>query len=571
MAKLFRSRWIASLLLTLALFCAFDTFDSISSKAQAQVFGGFGGSGGAQVPLPTGTGVLISTNQSLSLYTGTSCVNQLLRALSAIGGGTCTTITASYVDSSIAVTGSSNSWADGVKQTFNPNGTNAGFNLGAHTADPSSGVNGDMYYNSTSNKFRCYENGAWANCIGSGGSGADANGFYLVSKSTNAPTNAVNLGALSTGLVKCTIASSTCTPSTATPGTDYLTTVTAAQVLSALAAATGNLTIQDGSNASFTITFNVSGTDTVFTLGNGTINLSSGSFQVGGNSVLTAVSESNLSFSDVTTANVSTIKHGLAPKLPNDATKYLDGTGGFTVPAGSADLSGAHVTCTNDCSSQFPNMTNVGTPLSPDDDTIAVGNGSAFQGKTLPNGVVKYDPSSNTLSAYVLPVKVWFAAGGCNNATAAPGFDLPTSNAAVPACKTGTNTQMGVLDFADSANLSAQAHLKLPSDFTSTVDAKLVWLTSATSGSVVWQVATICVADAETDDPSFNTASTVTDAAKGTTNQLNDASITGVTITGCAAGELMHIKVFRDSANGSDDLAATARLVGMEITYRRAL
>jgi len=33
------------------------------------------------------------------------------------------------------------------------------------TGDPT-GVNGGMYYNSNMNKFRCYENGAWANCLG---------------------------------------------------------------------------------------------------------------------------------------------------------------------------------------------------------------------------------------------------------------------------------------------------------------------------------------------------------------------------------------------------------------------
>ena len=84
-------------------------------------------------------------------------------------------------------------------------------------------------------------------------------------------------------------------------------------------------------------------------------------------------------------------------------------------------------------------------------------------------------------------------------------------------------------------------------------------------------MATTCVADAETNDPSFNTASTVTDAAKGTTLQTNDASISSVTVTGCAAGELMHIKVFRDSSHASDNLAATANLIGVEIKYRRAM
>lgn len=53
---------------------------------------------------------------------------------------------------------------DGVKQTFNPSGTTAGLNVGAHSADPSAGANGDTYYNSGTNKFRCYVSGAWGDC-----------------------------------------------------------------------------------------------------------------------------------------------------------------------------------------------------------------------------------------------------------------------------------------------------------------------------------------------------------------------------------------------------------------------
>lgn len=45
------------------------------------------------------------------------------------------------------------------------------------------------------------------------------------------------------------------------------------------------------------------------------------------------VNEGMLGFSNITTANVSTTKHGLCPILPNDATKFLNGTGAYTTPS----------------------------------------------------------------------------------------------------------------------------------------------------------------------------------------------------------------------------------------------
>lgn len=46
-----------------------------------------------------------------------------------------------------------------------------------------------------------------------------------------------------------------------------------------------------------------------------------------------AVTDATISVSDVTTNDVSITKHGWAPKAPNDSTKFLDGTGGWSVPA----------------------------------------------------------------------------------------------------------------------------------------------------------------------------------------------------------------------------------------------
>jgi hypothetical protein len=50
---------------------------------------------------------------------------------------------------------------------------------------------------------------------------------------------------------------------------------------------------------------------------------------------LSQPAESDLSLTDITTNDVSITRHGLAPKAPNDATKFLNGTGAYSVPSGS--------------------------------------------------------------------------------------------------------------------------------------------------------------------------------------------------------------------------------------------
>jgi hypothetical protein len=56
------------------------------------------------------------------------------------------------------------------------------------------------------------------------------------------------------------------------------------------------------------------------------------------------VDESEINLSDVLTNNVSTSRHGFAPKLPGDATKFLDGTGAYSTPAGGGGGGNIYVT-----------------------------------------------------------------------------------------------------------------------------------------------------------------------------------------------------------------------------------
>lgn len=74
------------------------------------------------------------------------------------------------------------------KAFFDSNGTNAGINVGTHTADPSALSNGDIWYDSVTNKFRARENGASVDLIGAGGgiTNTAANNELMKSDGTDA-------------------------------------------------------------------------------------------------------------------------------------------------------------------------------------------------------------------------------------------------------------------------------------------------------------------------------------------------------------------------------------------------
>jgi hypothetical protein len=171
--------------------------------------------------------------------------------------------------------------------------------------------------------------------------------------------------------------------------------------------------------------------------------------------------------------------------------------------------------------------------------------------------------------------KIWLPAAG--GTVAVPGllWDA-TTVAPTPVCSAGsTNTTLirCTADFPDSdGDYALQQTIALPSDWTGAIDAKVKWMTATANAglNVVWQAQTVCRADAEVDDAAWNTASTVTDAGKGTTLQLNDAAITGITATGCAAGELMHFQILRNRTHASDTMTGVVSLVGVEVTTRRA-
>lgn len=198
---------------------------------------------------------------------------------------------------------------------------------------------------------------------------------------------------------------------------------------------------------------------------------------------------------------------------------------------------------------------------------------------TLALGDGYLSPGGGSSSAATpLPAIWWLPTASCQNATAGLLWDSPTSNPAVAACVTGTNTQKGVADFDASTDQSLQITGRLPADFNSsgTIIGRIEWFAAATTGAAGLCIQLVCVGDGETDDPAFpaqSSSNCVSDTAKGTTLQSNVATIASVPFsTGtCTAGEKIHIKLSRDADGGAvtDDMTGNARVVGVELTIPR--
>ena len=131
----------------------------------------------------------------------------------------------------------------------------------------------------------------------------------------------------------------------------------------------------------------------------------------------------------------------------------------------------------------------------------------------------------------------------------------PLSTACTPLAVTGTNRTTGYCTFTDAdGDQGVQISRALPARMQGILDADVWWKTTGT-GNARFQFQTKCYADDEADDAAFNTASVVT-AAAGTSGRPNKQTISAITLTGCAAGELMRIRFFRNRTEGSDTLNA---------------
>jgi hypothetical protein len=198
----------------------------------------------------------------------------------------------------------------------------------------------------------------------------------------------------------------------------------------------------------------------------------------------------------------------------------------------------------------------------------------AFGSLTIP---AAFSISGTTLSL-TLPYQLQFTAGVCQNATASVGMSTPSTLGATAGCHTvaaaSGDPAYGYAVFATGgADTELHGQFELPSDWTGAVDATIKWNSnSTTANDVVWEIAIGCVAAGEAATAiSFNDQAFAADTNLGTVLQFNTVSLTGLTTTGCAAGETAFFIIHRDTDTAGDTLDQDVRLVSITFTLRRSV
>lgn len=127
------------------------------------------------------------------------------------------------------------------------------------------------------------------------------------------------------------------------------------------------------------------------------------------------------------------------------------------------------------------------------------------------------------------------------------------------------------LDFDSTTAEHAQLVWSPPRDWNlGTITFEAIWSHPATvtNFGVAWQLQALAVSDNEAINQNFGTAQTVTDTGGTTDRAYRSPESAAITIAGTPAQhDTIFLRVLRDPANGSDNLAVDARLHGIRLFY----
>lgn len=142
-----------------------------------------------------------------------------------------------------------------------------------------------------------------------------------------------------------------------------------------------------------------------------------------------------------------------------------------------------------------------------------------------------------------------------------------TSGAAAGSSETATNKVMvETLDFDQTTDEFAQFAIPMPKSWNEgTLTAVFEW-TAGAAGNVVWAIQALARGNDDPLDTAFGTAVTVTDGVTAAGDLMRTAVTAAMTAGGTPAeGDIVIFQVYRDADNGSDTLAADAKLISVRL------
>ena len=411
-------------------------------------------------------------------------------------------------------------FGDGVRQTFNPDSTNAGINVGSLSGDPATPSNGDVWYNTSANTFNFRINGATAFLTGTP---APIDATYITQTPSSTLTAEQPLSALATGIVQVTTS------------TGVLSSVTTSSGLAGL------ISDETGSGA---LVFGTSPTIATPTI-SGAIAFPDGVLQTfnpnGTNAGLNVGSHSS-DPSSLTNGDLWYNSTGNALKARiNGSTVSLGAGGGGSVATDAIwTAKGQLAAATGTATAVAVNVGTNGYVLTADS-----GETAGIKWAALPSGgtltLARFNATQNQ------PPASAYATFDTRNSIALLNFDAGTDENAV------------------FLSLMPEA-----ASFTTGITAILKWTAAtATSGDCVWVVAFERM-NTDIDSDSFATGVSGTTTTNGTSGIPNTTSInfSSSEIDGTTAGDMFRIKVTRDADAGGDTMTGDAQLIAVELRQR---
>ena len=133
----------------------------------------------------------------------------------------------------------------------------------------------------------------------------------------------------------------------------------------------------------------------------------------------------------------------------------------------------------------------------------------------------------------------------------------------------GTRPELKVLDFDKDATEFAQFSVAFPKSYNADhVSFRVFWIGDASTNGVAWALQGLSAGDGAEADAAFGTAVVVQDDSQNDATEVLVTSESGnVTLSGEGDDKMTFFQIYRDHDDGNDDMAADARLVGIQLFY----